>query len=98
MRKNSGWLNVRVNSEAVGFRMDLELSGCWAEPLGGWSSRWKAPGKPIFFIYHFTNNSFVSGFQIWGLLNFMMLLQSTDKGKVAGSEGSVVLCVGNQWL
>lgn len=85
MRKNSGWLNVRVNSEAVGFRMDLEL-------------RWKAPGKLVLFIYHFTNNSFVSGFQIWGLLNFMMLLQSTDKGKVAGSEGSVVLCVGNQWL
>lgn len=87
-----------MNSEAVGFRIDLDLSGCWAEPLHEWCSRWKAPGKLLFFIYHFTNNSFVSGFQIWGLLDFMMLLQSSGKVKVVGSEGSVVFSVGNQWL
>lgn len=74
-------MNVRVNSETVGFRMDLELSGCWVEPLGEWCSRWKATGKLVFFIYHFTNNSFVSGFQIWDLLDFMMLLQTIDTGQ-----------------
>lgn len=52
----------------------------------------------VFFIYHFTNNSFGYGFQIWGLLDFMMLLQTIDKGKVAGSEGSIVFSLGNQWL
>lgn len=49
-------------------------------------------------LYHFTNNSFVSGSQIWDLLDFMMLLQTIDKGKVVGSESSLVVSVGDQWL